>query len=334
MQATISNDQIDSHRVIADEMIRRFEVRNKLLDYKLDRWSIWPILRFTLYSHLDSLQAKKEIKSAPWSVDDRFRAAIHDARAAAVLPQSDIIALVQSSNRSENVGGKFKDIYFDDLLARTGSFVKVENLANLHYLPRSKTALIPSHLSTINLNLAIALMLRLPRPEACKVLASRLSQLIWDEFGLPAFTEERISTHIANFYWAKRIYKLLFQRIHAKYLLLTTAYRYHAPVAAAKELGVQVVELQHGLVDRYHNGYSWTEDALTQKRSLPIPDRLFLYGEYWENELSMRGFLGCRITPGWQRAHGQLPPDSAEPHERRNNHSGDYNPERGCPAFN
>jgi hypothetical protein len=61
-------------------------------------------------------------------------------------------------------------------------------------------------------------------------------------------------------------------------------------VAAARELGIQVIEFQHGLVNRYHGGYSWTPAALPYKNKLPIPDQIFLYGTYWQAELAHKGF--------------------------------------------
>lgn len=295
MQTSHHHDRIAPIRVTADEKIRQFEVRNALLEFKLGRWSIWPVLRFTVYSQLDSLQGKKAIIANPLSVSNRLRIALHDAGVAAVLPRSDIITLVQSSNRSEEVDGKFKDIYFDDLLIQAGSFVKIENLVNRHFLPHSKAAVIPSQLTTTIFQLGVATMLRMSRPAATKQNVHRLSQLITKELGLSEFTQARISTQLANFYWSKQIYKLFFQRIRPRYLLLTTAYRYYAPVAAAKELGIQVIEFQHGLVDRYHNGYSWSENAVPYKGSMPIPDKLFLYGDYWKDELSMRGFWDSEV---------------------------------------
>jgi hypothetical protein len=114
--------------------------------------------------------------------------------------------------------------------------------------------------------------------------------------GLAEYSPEWIATLLANFYWSKRLYKRLFSHFQPRRLLLTTAYTYHAPVAAAKELGIQVIEFQHGLIDLYHNGYSWTEAAQPYKKNMPTPDKLFLFGDHWKDVLSQRGFWSTELV--------------------------------------
>ena len=57
---------------------------------------------------------------------------------------------------------------------------------------------------------------------------------------------------------------LLLKRIRPRILFVADPGEY-AIVAAAKELGVKVIELQHGINDRYHCGYAWTRYALPYK---------------------------------------------------------------------
>jgi hypothetical protein len=68
------------------------------------------------------------------------------------------------------------------------------------------------------------------------------------------------------------------------------AYNNYAIVAAAKEKKVKVVEFQHGLVYKHHPGYSWTDYALPFKPHIALPDQIYLYGDYWKNELQSNGF--------------------------------------------
>jgi hypothetical protein len=68
-------------------------------------------------------------------------------------------------------------------------------------------------------------------------------------------------------------------------------------VAAAKELGLKVIEFQHGFIDRYHTAYSWSAYALPYKASMPIPDRIFLYGVHWQQELTANGFWREELCP-------------------------------------
>jgi hypothetical protein len=65
----------------------------------------------------------------------------------------------------------------------------------------------------------------------------------------------------------------------------------HALVAAAKEHGSVVRELQHGINDSTHAGYAWPASAGGYRSIMPVPDRLLLYGEHWRRELDT-GFWG------------------------------------------
>jgi len=281
-----------SSRMAADEKIRQFETNNNLFELTLDNWCIWPVLRFQLFSRLESVQANKQITAQPLKTTQKLRFAFNDLVTLLRLPTSRYAVLVQPSNRSEKFGEKYKDIYFDDLLATTRSFIKIENLVNRHYLARGNSAFLPSHLTNAGIQLGVAAALRLPTPASIPALASHLSEMIIRDLGLNEYSEQRIATNLANFYWSKRLYKCILARIKPNIFLLTTAYSNHAMVAAAKELQLPVVEFQHGLIDRFHNGYSYTQAALKFKQHLPLPDTIFLYGQYWANELTMRGFWG------------------------------------------
>jgi len=285
-----------SSRMAADEKIRQFETRNNLFELTLDNWCIWPVLRFQLFSKLESIQANKQIKSQPLKTTQKLRYALNDLVNLFRLPPSQYAVFVQPSNRSEKVGEKYKDIYFDDLLAATSSFIKIENLVNRHYLAHGKSAFLPSHLTNAGIQLGVAAVLRLPTPTPIPALARTLSEMIIRDLGLNEFSLQRIATSLANFYWSKRLYKRMLDRIKPDFFLLTTAYSNHAVVAAAKELQLPVVEFQHGLIDRFHNGYSYTQAALKFKRHLPLPDKIFLYGQYWVNELIKRDFWGSDLV--------------------------------------
>jgi len=84
-------------------------------------------------------------------------------------------------------------------------------------------------------------------------------------------------------------------------ILLQVAYTNHALIAAAKELKIKTIEFQHGIVDRHHPGYSWLSSSLVYKNQIPIPDLVFLYGDYWKDELSENGFWNNEL-----RAVGSL----------------------------
>ena len=121
-------------------------------------------------------------------------------------------------------------------------------------------------------------------------VAHELSLCLQRETGRQVFTPRLIALHLLSFYWTKRLYGALLERIQPEYALVADPGEY-AITAAAKERDIDVLEYQHGFLDRdQHPAYAWTEHALKYKARMPIPDRLLLYGEYWKQELAVNGF--------------------------------------------
>jgi len=72
--------------------------------------------------------------------------------------------------------------------------------------------------------------------------------------------------------------KILLKRIRPKIVFLVCSYGFEYLVNACRELNIPTVELQHGVISRYHVGYEFAETH--PKRS--FPDYLFTFGEYWK----------------------------------------------------
>jgi hypothetical protein len=100
-----------------------------------------------------------------------------------------------------------------------------------------------------------------------------------------------IRRRLYSFYWLKKWYTLLLWRVRPSYVLVRNAFRPEA-IAAARERSIGTVELQHGLINRYQIMYAWCPYALPYRATLPMADRLLLYGAYWKEELLTTGFWG------------------------------------------
>jgi hypothetical protein len=126
-------------------------------------------------------------------------------------------------------------------------------------------------------------------PKISKVISLDIAKILEIELHL-SISPKLIDKWIKTFFWRKQIYKLLLSKLHPGFLLLINAYNNHAIVAAAKERNIQVIEFQHGLISNHHPGYSWDHRVLSHKICMPIPDKIFLYGEYWKEEIISNGF--------------------------------------------
>lgn len=66
-------------------------------------------------------------------------------------------------------------------------------------------------------------------------------------------------------------------------LLLTTHYHREGLIAAAKTLGIEVLEFQHGLIARQDLYYVYPKEVASFADRALFPDRLYVFGPYWRN---------------------------------------------------
>src|SRR5207237_2116041 len=68
-------------------------------------------------------------------------------------------------------------------------------------------------------------------------------------------------------------------------------------IAAARELSLPVIELQHGMFGPRCPEYSWPAAFSACKSEMPLPDRLFVFGELWRRLALEGGFWTEDETP-------------------------------------
>jgi hypothetical protein len=199
---------------------------------------------------------------------------------------ADYVIKTFSTAMANMENGSSKDVYFDDLLQKLPEHVKIEEVNNVQFHKRSANSIFPPDLTTIWHDLMVDRLARIGHPARFRDLSQFLADLLRRELDV---TAQNIHKSVLEFYWSKRYYKKLFKRLQSRYLFLADIGQ-TAPIAAARELGMKTIEFQHGFLDRSHPGYSWSSYAVNRKMSMPVPDRLFLYGSHWQSELSTTGF--------------------------------------------
>jgi hypothetical protein len=271
---------------VVDTRIHQMEAEHDLLRYTIDGWCAWPLIRFGVARVLQNLPLV-EIERFPRS--EWLATGVKDISKLVAVRKARYVVKTYSSARSEQEGGLYKDVYFDQLLLDVGDYFKIESINNKVFIPKARTALVKTDITTTAFRIIAGLLARIGGPRYISGLASNLSAYLQAELGLQAFTPRMIALLLRNFYWSKKLYSWFLRRIAPEYLLVADPGEYNI-IAAAKEQGIKVIEFQHGFIDRHHSAYSWSAYALDYKELMPIPDRIFLYGEYWKQELSANGF--------------------------------------------
>lgn len=117
-----------------------------------------------------------------------------------------------------------------------------------------------------------------------KSLISTVRKELEDAFNLEINLEWILTIHILNFTHDYKKYTELFKKREPKLVFVVVAYENQAIVAAAKDLGITVVELQHGTITDYHLGYSYPKKTRLNGDIKYFPDKILTFGDYWIND--------------------------------------------------
>lgn len=275
------------------------EERLRLFDHQLDGWCVWPIFRKTVADRLAGPVAGPDAdgpgRTLPVSRSWRVRHAATDIVKLARLRKSPLLVKTYSSGLlDEDEDGRFRDIWFDDILCDQGQGVKLEALNSRAFLSRRERRVWPDDLSTALSSLVTeSLLPRVRTPPAVRKTASELSRALEPEFG-PLLSDESIRAVLAGFRWERGFYRRVLERVRPE-VVLTADFGEYALCSVAKEAGIPVLELQHGVTDRFHPAYAWSSLAAGFRARMPVADRMLLYGAHWKSEMDASGYWRDRL---------------------------------------
>jgi hypothetical protein len=287
-QTKLSWEQTTHYDAQISQQVINLERQYDLLRFQVDGWCVWPVLRFQIGTAL-----RKNGSLHKHTKRDRLQqipSAIHDFYKVFTLEKRRYVVRTYDSNLSEKRDGFYLDIFFDDLLIELENWFKIETVSNPTFSTARKAMLLRTDMTSTFFGSLANLLARYFCPEDIHVTAQNMASILCKQEKLKTFTPDYICFTLAHFHWSLQLYKLLFSRTSPQHLMLVTAYTDHAIVAAAKAKDVKVIEFQHGFVAPWHLGYSWSEYAVPYRKQMPIPDKIFLYGEHWRQALLTNGF--------------------------------------------
>ena len=280
--------QLQSSLHHAHEQLCDAEEQFDLLRHTVDGWSAWPLIRFEVSFMLAGLTFDHR---SVVSRAKRVRRAVQDLPRLARLGPARHLIQTYSSGLVELDGDRYRDMWFDDVALPAGSTFKIETLNNPRFAVLSDQAHAPRDVSGAPFDICAAILRRVRPSRDVVDVAAQFSRVIRGPLNLPDVDEEWVARRLYRFSSLRSVYAALLRRVRPSYVLVVNA-SHHGLMAAAREHGAIVLELQHGIADRSHASYSWSASAARYRPMMPVPDRLLLYGEYWKGELSGSGFWG------------------------------------------
>jgi len=152
-------------------------------------------------------------------------------------------------------------------------YTKKEN-----YIKYNDKILLGSYINKKLINLKLKDNLSLKTNEIDKI--ANLQREISSNFNIEIDLFNIIKVHILDFKYSYKKYDELFKKRTPKYVFVVVAYENKSMIAAAKDNGVEVIELQHGTIGKYHLGYNYPNP--NDKNLKYYPNKILSFGDYWK----------------------------------------------------
>jgi hypothetical protein len=282
-------------KILSEEEVsnRITEIENlhDIWQYQINGYCVWQILRFRISTDMSQMPfgTNSLTKSKLLRIFGLLSDTIKDLIGIIFSRRADLLALTCSSALAEEVNGRFKDVYFDDLLINYNSCFKIETINSKNFSNRRKLALVKVNITEAAFDLFTSILAKcLKGSTEINRISAILSDIIVNETHLEYYSQAVLSNIINSFIWKKHLYSLMLKKLKPKYILLIDTSRFEI-TAAAKELGIKVIEFQHGIFTKYHPDVL-SSNAKPFKRNLIIKDKYFLYGDYWKQQLDLNEF--------------------------------------------
>lgn len=99
---------------------------------------------------------------------------------------------------------------------------------------------------------------------------------------LEILSENTLRKILINFECEYKYYRNFFRIKQPQKIYIICSYGKEALIAAAQDLNIEVIEIQHGVMTKYHIGYNFPDVKIPY-----FPDKLLLWGEYWKGNVNL-----------------------------------------------
>jgi hypothetical protein len=265
------------------------EEKYHLLDFEVDGVVIWQYLRMEIYYDLAKktgiLEDRKLSQSSKRLLfRNAFNLILNTFRFRPFSIKENNFTAVFTHNRSTLFNGEFVDIYtkfFTDKLANNGLPFKLfeKPFQGKHKRIRtSNTYYLDYILLSSVLNGKVYQIKDKNVFEKIQLIENEIREHFFVELDLKSLFRQ----NVGRFKRSYKLYLKLFEKIKPKEIYLVVSYAFMGDVIkAAKDLGIPTTEFQHGVIGKYHLGYSYNSPFNHNY----LPNRFFSWGRFWEKAL-------------------------------------------------
>jgi hypothetical protein len=268
-----------------------FEEEKNLLNKKICGVYFWERIRFLVHKEIAGSLGLLE---GGTDDDDSFSEYLSGARLLLrnifrknpYLSPETLLLFYGKGRRKRLDGNKWWDIYIDPILKELGeSHVCLERPYKISHARPAKTKELRytdviQYTSTLLQKLGIS---SITLSERESELLDRIESSIEARFGVPIDLYSMVNEDLSQRRARLPLYKRLLGRINPEVAFLTAAYNGRETfVEACQSEGIPVVELQHGVITKYHMGYSFPNEY-----KHVFPNYFFSFGEFWSDTVDL-----------------------------------------------
>lgn len=280
----------DSLRDIRDQFID-IERKYSLFSWKAGGIFFWKLVRIDVFKKITEKKGVME-DGQPLSGMEKVQCffrmiqyMIKNRSRKRLLTPHKILFLTHG--RKEKRNGEYVDIYLDGLIREyhPEDIILLDRSDHYgrHYAGSERNLLYFEHAGMLG---SIFYPPGLTPVRGFKQMAGdikKVEQEIQEIFGIPINLEGLIRKRIVRFHFEKRYFQSLLAKIKPEKIYMAVAYGKEELIAAAREQGIETIEVQHGLISNYHMAYYYPYDAPVPY----LPDRYILFGQYWKDSTRM-----------------------------------------------
>ncbi len=266
------------------EEILRIEVEYKLFEKEIDGVYFWKLIRFGLFVELaKKLNLYDEPHPQPKQNDNRYvrmlKRLINGTINGPMYGIGNIEIMLFPHARKVNINSKLTDIYSyhleDGWRKDKINYIVIENLYNGKFMRKA------SKIVRYNEPLTFFSLWKHFKPKENVCIDFSLDEL--DSIAtipvdkIEILSKKYISKIVNNFKREYNYYTEILIKHSPKKIYIVVAYLKNPLIAAANDLGIETIEIQHGTITSFHIGYSYPANI-----KIPyFPNKLRLWGKFW-----------------------------------------------------
>lgn len=275
-------DELALSEADVSRLVRDVEARSGILALRVHGVSPWQLVRFEVSLALQRLSPRKHSAVRATIAKRLCKGLMQVAKG---VGRAEYVCKTFDSALRVFDNGKYRDIYFDDILAGSPGGVKISSFDATGYddiLAKAKLPPVFDDTSIIALSAIMGRLLPFCRHHE---VFERIAEIVRVELGLYSFSAARVSKVFNVFWWRVHFYRMLLKKMGTRSVWVADSGQF-ALMRAADQLHIPFTEIQHGVCTNIHPNVLPDDVAHNARDGLLLPSRFAVYGEHSKSALS------------------------------------------------